>query len=73
MGRKTTRAGTGTGSNQSRGNNPHLNQNVSTHVTHSSVESIAIREDQREVVVKSLNLAMFKTKKCPLKHDVVAA
>lgn len=72
MGRKTTRGGTGTGSNHSRGNNPHLNQNVSTHVTHSSVESIAIREDQREVVVKSLNLALFKTKKCPLKHDVVA-
>lgn len=50
--------------------NPYLKQNVSVNVTHSSVDSIPIREDQADVVVQSLNLAVFKTKKCHLKEDV---
>lgn len=50
--------------------NPHLNHNVSVNVTHSSLDSIPIREDQTDVVIQELNLAAFKTKKCPLKEDV---
>ena len=50
--------------------NPHMNQNVSTNVTHSSVETIPYREDQADVIIKSLNLSLFKTKRCPNKEDV---
>lgn len=53
-----------------RRTNPHLKKNVSVDVTHSSVDSIPIREDQADVVVQALNLALFKTKKCNLKEDV---
>jgi hypothetical protein len=53
-----------------RQNNPHLKKNVSIDVTHSSVDSIPIREDQTDVIVQSLNLAPFKTKKCSLNEDV---
>ena len=50
--------------------NPHLNQNVSINVTHSSIDSIPYREDQADITVKALNLALFKTKKCPIKEEV---
>ncbi len=48
--------------------NPHMNQNVSTNVTHSSVETIPYREDQADITIKSLNLNIFKSKKCMLKE-----
>lgn len=50
--------------------NPHLNQNVSINVTHSSIESIPYLHEQADVVVKALNLGLFKSKKCPIKEEV---
>lgn len=52
--------------------NPHLNQNVSINVTHSSMESVPFREDQADVIIKALNLDFFKTKKCPFPDHVAA-
>lgn len=52
--------------------NPHLKTNVSVTITHSSLDSIPIREDQTNVVIQELNLAVFKTKKCAKKDDVNA-
>jgi hypothetical protein len=50
--------------------NPHLKTNVSVNVTHSSLDSIPIHEDQIDVVIMELNLAVFKTRKCPRKEEV---
>lgn len=50
--------------------NPHLKTNVSVDITHSSLDSVPIREDQINVQIQELNLDVFKTKKCSLKEDV---
>jgi hypothetical protein len=50
--------------------NPHLNTNFSLNITHSSLDSVPIHEDQIDVVIMELNLAVFKTRKCPKKEEV---
>lgn len=44
--------------------NHFLNEDITINVTHSSVDSIPIRDGQRNILVKSINLGIFKTVEC---------
>ena len=52
--------------------NPFLNEDMTINVTHSSVDSPPIREDQTNLLVKVIDLHSFKTQPCQsnLNHNI---